>query len=183
MTTDEVRDTVTDANDTVTYGVAIAVPEPHASHLRGKRCEFGDPEGEIVPTHVTLVPPTATTAADIATVRAALGAVGRGHQPFTMRLDGTDTFAPVSPVAFVAVADGADETTRLAGDVRTCLAVGEPEFPFHPHVTVAHHLDASTLDHACSDLAGYTAEFPVNDFVLFCHDGAGWHVDTRFPLG
>ena len=63
--------TTGEACDTVTYGVAIAVPEPHASHLRGKRCEFGDPEGEIVPTHVTLVPPTAATAAQLATVRAA----------------------------------------------------------------------------------------------------------------
>ncbi len=171
------------AGDAVTFGVAIAVPEPHASHLRGKRCEFGDPEGEIVPTHVTLVPPTPVAAAQIDTVRAALAAIGPSHQPFTMRLDGTDTFAPVSPVAFVAVAGGADETARLADDVRAGLDVGEPDFPFHPHVTVAHHLDRSSLDHACEDLAGFTAEFPVQEFVLFCHDGAGWHVDSRFPLG
>ncbi|MCK5892308.1 MAG: 2'-5' RNA ligase family protein [Aeromicrobium sp.] len=175
--------TTGEACDTVTYGVAIAVPEPHASHLRGKRCEFGDPEGEIVPTHVTLVPPTAATAAQLATVRAALAAVGPGHRPFTMRLDGTDTFAPVSPVAFVAVADGSHETARLADDVRGRLESGEPDFPFHPHVTVAHHLDRPSLDHACQELAGFTAEFQVRDFVLFCHDGAGWHVDTRFPLG
>ncbi|GAA1752213.1 2'-5' RNA ligase family protein [Aeromicrobium alkaliterrae] len=175
--------TTAEVGDTTTYGVAIAVPEPHASHLRGKRCEFGDPEGEIVPTHVTLVPPTSTSAAEIDAVRAALAAVGPSHRPFTMRLDGTDTFHPVSPVAFVAVADGTEETTRLAGAVRDCLSAGEPDFPFHPHVTVAHHLDASSLDHACEDLAEFSAEFQVAEFVLFCHDGAGWHVDTRFPLG
>lgn len=166
-----------------TFGVAIAVPEPHASHLRGKRCEFGDPEGEVVPTHVTLVPPTAVGASEIDAVRATLGTIGSGHRPFTMRLDGTDTFAPVSPVAFVAVADGAEETTQLASDVRKRLEAGEPDFPFHPHVTVAHHLDAPTLDQACEELAGFTAEFEVTEFVLFCHDGAGWHIDTRFPLG
>lgn len=174
---------LTRSGATTTYGVAIAVPEPHASHLRGKRCEFGDPEGERVPTHVTLVPPTAVPAAEIDTVRTALAAIGSAHRPFTMRLDGTDTFAPVSPVAFVTVADGADETARLADDVRERLATGEPDFPFHPHVTVAHHLDRSSLDQACEELAGFTAEFPVRDFVLFCHDGAGWHIDTRFPLG
>lgn len=168
---------------TVTYGVAIAVPEPHASHLRGKRCEFGDPEGERVPTHVTLVPPTAVSTAEIATVRAALAAIGASHRPFTMRLDGTDTFAPVSPVAFVTVAEGSEETARLAGDVRERLDSGEPDFPFHPHVTVAHHLDRPSLDQACEELAGFAAEFQVRDFVLFCHDGAGWHIDTRFPLG
>ncbi len=83
----------------------------------------------------------------------------------------------------MAVADGAEETARLADDVRECLETGEPDFPFHPHVTVAHHLDAPSLDAACAELASFSAEFPVQDFVLFCHDGAGWHVDTRFPLG
>ena len=166
----------------VTYGVAIAVPEPHATELAGKRCEFGDPEGKTVPTHVTLVPPTTVQCVDIDGVRAALMGVGADHRSYTMRLAGTDTFAPISPVAFVKVAAGVDETSELAAEVRRRLAAPEPEFPFHPHVTVAHHLDEHSLDNACADLADYAAEFEVTEFVLFCHDGDGWTVDTRFPL-
>ena len=44
--------------DKITIGVAIAIPEPHASVLAQWRERVGDPEATRVPTHVTLLPPT-----------------------------------------------------------------------------------------------------------------------------
>ncbi len=164
----------------VTYGVAIAVPEPFATHLSDKRCEFGDDEGRRIPTHVTLVPPT--VAVDLAAVRECLASIGANHAQFSMRFEGTGTFRPVSPVAFVEVHEGAGQARDLARDVRGCLGLPDPDFPYHPHVTVAHHLDDAALDHACADLAEFRADVEVEEFVLFRHDGAAWHIDTRFPL-
>ncbi|MFT4299653.1 MAG: 2'-5' RNA ligase family protein [Aeromicrobium sp.] len=164
------------------YGVVIAVPEPHASVLAAKRCEYGDAEGERVPTHITLVPPTPVDAGRLPAVRARVRQAAEGQPGFSVRLSGTDTFFPVTPVAFMVVAGGAEETARLARAVRVALATPEPDLPFHPHVTIAHHLDRSALDHACADLAGFEAEFPVAQIALFTHDGTAWLLDSVHPL-
>ncbi|MBV9821142.1 MAG: 2'-5' RNA ligase family protein, partial [Actinobacteria bacterium] len=42
----------------LTVGVALAIPEPHASVLAGWRRRIGDPEADRIPPHVTLLPPT-----------------------------------------------------------------------------------------------------------------------------
>ena len=43
---------------------------------------------------------------------------------------------------------------RLAQAARSGPLEQELQFPYHPHVTVAHHLDESALDHAYETLAG-----------------------------
>ena len=167
----------------LTYGVAIAVPEPHGSHLRGCRADFGDPQAASVPTHVTLVPPTETDEVGLAGVCEALSDAVRGTSPYGMALKGTGTFRPVSPVVFVAVSKGIAETERLAESVRTGLGVEQPRFPFHPHVTVAQEVADPALDRAYDELADFRCEFTVDEVCLYVHeDGAGWTPRHRFPL-
>ena len=63
-------------------------------------------------------------------------------------------------------------------------AAPRPEFPFHPHVTVAHNLDDAALDRAYDDLRDFECQFVVNDFALYHHhDGPGWAPQRTFPLG
>jgi 2'-5' RNA ligase len=165
----------------VTVGVAVAVPEPFASELRDHRASFGDEQAFTVPTHVTLLPPTRLDSLD--DVREHLTLVARRHGVFPMRLRGTGTFRPVSPVVFVAVAQGISECELLAESVRSGPLDAEPAFPYHPHVTVAHDVDAGELDRAFDELAGYDAAFDVDAFALYVHHGLdGWRTDTRFAL-
>ena len=49
------------------------------------------------------------------------------------------------------------------------LAV-ELDFPYHPHVTIAHHLDDPTLDRAFEELADFECGFAVDAFSLYVHD-------------
>ncbi len=57
-------------------------------------------------------------------------------------------------------------------------------WPYHPHVTVAHELPEETLDAAAVRLAGFEAEFRVEEFVLYILDPDGrWHPTHVFPLG
>ncbi len=65
-----------------------------------------------------------------------------------MHLRGTGTFRPVSPVVFVTVAEGISGCEQLASSVRRGPLAADLQFPYHPHVTVAHHLDDDTLDRA-----------------------------------
>ena len=41
-----------------TIGVAVAIPEPWATQLQDYRKSVGDTTATMIPTHITLVPPT-----------------------------------------------------------------------------------------------------------------------------
>lgn len=167
----------------LTMGVAIAIPEPFGSQLRDKRADFGDPMAETVPSHVTLVPPTEVTEDEFHSVCGVLQEAASSLHPFPMRLRGTGTFRPISPVVFIAVSQGISYTELLAKAVRTKLGAPEPEFPFHPHVTVAHNLDDRSLDRAYVELADFECAFRVDGFHLYLHeDGVGWTPRREFLL-
>ncbi|MFD7892414.1 2'-5' RNA ligase family protein, partial [Streptomyces albidoflavus] len=96
---------------TVTLGVSLAVPEPHGSFLQERRAGFGDTAAYGIPTHVTLVPPTEVAAEAVPAIERHLAEVAATGRPFPMRLSGTGTFRPLSPVVYVRVAAGADACT------------------------------------------------------------------------
>lgn len=100
-----------------TIGVAIALPEPYATELQQHRASFGDPQADAIPTHVTLVPPTAVPD-ELDEIESHLREVAARHEPFNLRIRGTATFRPVSPVVFVNVTDGISSCELLAADVR-----------------------------------------------------------------
>ena len=167
-----------------TIGVAIPVPEPYGSMLREKRGNFGDPMADTVPSHVTLIAPTDVHVTALSGVCEALDRASVAQPPFPMGLRGTGTFRPVSPVVFVAVSQGISYTEMLARRVRKALGVEEPEFPFHPHVTVAHNLDDEHLDLAFEELHDFECEFVVDAFALYQHEGgSGWVPRRTFVLG
>src|SRR4051812_1466493 len=123
-----------------TIGVAIAVPEPWATELQRHRAAVGDPLAEAIPAHVTLVPPTYVVggSSELADIERHLVTVGAKTQPFRIRLRGTATFRPVSPVVFVVVTEGISSCELLAAAVRQGPLDQDLMFPYHPHVTVAH---------------------------------------------
>lgn len=166
----------------VTVGVAIAIPEPFGSELQRHRASFGDPQASAIPTHVTLVPPTEIPD-DVSVVQEHLERVAGQHHRFGLRLRGTATFRPVSPVVFVAVTEGISSCEMLATDARSGVLSQELAFPYHPHVTVAHDLDDAALDLAYQTLADYDCVFEVDSFHLYVHGSDGvWRPESRFSL-
>lgn len=168
-----------------TIGVAIPVPEPWGSELREHRADFGDSQAALIPSHVTLLPPMEVPDDQLEHVYAKLAVDAGNVEPFVMRLRGTGTFRPVSPVVFVAVSEGISSTEQLAKHVRDgLLDEGELEFPYHPHVTVAHHLDDAALDRAYAVLSDFACAFEVRAFAVYLHDdAAGWVPEREFVLG
>ncbi|MGX7680934.1 2'-5' RNA ligase family protein [Jatrophihabitans sp. DSM 45814] len=169
--------------DKLTIGVAIAIPEPHASVLAEWRRRVGDPEANRIPTHVTLLPPTDFGADELAVVEEHLSWAAEQVGPFTMRLSGTGTFRPISQVVFVQVSTGIAECELLERAVRKDPIVREVEFPYHPHVTVAHDIADSALDEAFDQLRDFVAQFQVDRFVMFSQDDdRAWHRHREFFL-
>ncbi|MBM9459669.1 2'-5' RNA ligase family protein [Nocardioides sp. zg-536] len=164
-------------------GVAIAIPEPWASELYDYRQSIGDPTAAGVPSHVTLIPPLEVSG-DLADIEAHLEAAGTVVSSFGVHLRGTATFRPVSPVVFVSLVEGISHVEQLADAVRRGPLAVDLDFPYHPHVTIAHHLDDPTLDRAFDDLAGFECRFEVTDFHLYVHDDEqGWVSRRTFALG
>jgi 2'-5' RNA ligase len=172
------------AGDDVMVGVAIAIPQPHATVLTNWRRRVGDPAADLVWPHVTLLPPTAVPADVLPSVEQHLNDVASVGRPFLMHLAGTGTFRPTSPVVFVQVARGVGDCEILESAIRCGPLARELEFPYHPHVTVAQDIDDEGLDTAYDGLTDFVARFPVDHFVLFSRDAdSSWHWRTEFPLG
>jgi 2'-5' RNA ligase len=172
------------ALDVGTIGVAIPIPEPFSAELQGWRRDFGDPLACAIPPHITLLPPTVVPAGELPTVEKHLAEVAAAGEPFRVRLRGTATFRPVSPVVFIVVAEGISACEMLSKSVRTGPLPGDLTYPYHPHVTVAHDLPNEVLDRAFSHLSDYAAQFDVTAFSLYEH-GADqvWRPRLSFSLG
>lgn len=167
-----------------TIGVAIAIPEPWASELQDYRTSVGDTTATQIPTHITLIPPAEVATDDLEQVTSHLAEAAGTVEPFDIHLRGTGTFRPVSPVVFVTVAEGISGCEVLADAVRRGPLAVDLHYPYHPHVTIAHHLDDPTLDRAFDELASFECRFPVDSFSLYVHDpDAGWQPTHEYGLG
>ncbi|WP_432191948.1 2'-5' RNA ligase family protein [Streptomyces sp. bgisy027] len=171
---------------TVTIGVSIAVPEPHGSLLQERRAGFGDAAAHGIPTHVTLLPPTEVDATLLPAIEAHLVEVAASGRPFSMKLSGTGTFRPLSPVVFVQVVEGAEACTWLQKQVRdgSGPVARELLFPYHPHVTIAHGIDDESMDRAFEELSDYEAQWPCTGFALYEQGADGvWRKLRDYAFG
>jgi 2'-5' RNA ligase len=172
------------AADSTTIGVSIAVPEPYGLMLQERRAGFGDPAAYAIPTHITLLPPTEVAVAELPRFGLHLSRVAAGNLAFPMRLDGTDTCRPLSPVVYVRVVEGVLECAGLQEAVRSGPVARELQFPYHPHVTVAHGIAEEAMDRAESELAAFSAAWPAGGFALYEQGSdAVWRKLRDYPFG
>lgn len=167
-----------------TIGVAIAIAEPHGRELQRLRESFGDPLAPSVPSHVTLLPPTPVELVALPAVQEHLRSVAAALAPFHIHLRGAGTFRPVSPVVFVPLVEGDQECRSVQAMVRTGPLNRQLEFPYHPHVTVAHRLPDDALDAAAASVSSYDVRFPAYGFSLYEHGPDGvWRPRRSFRFG
>jgi 2'-5' RNA ligase len=103
-----------------------------------------------------------------------------------MRLSGTGTFRPLTPVVYVRVVEGADACAWLQQQVRDASGPldRELQFPYHPHVTVAHGIDEAAMDRACEELADYEAQWSCAGFALYEQGADGvWRKLREYAFG
>lgn len=165
-------------------GVAIPIPSPLDSLLVERRASTGDPLAWSIPPHVTLVPPQEIADHVLPEVSDHLAAVAQRTEPFTIRLHGTDTFRPVSPVVFVALADGAEQVAALEQVVRAGVLGSDRAFPFHPHVTLGHGVGDAEMDRVADEMAGFDVSFEVAALRVYRYGADGrWHPLADHCLG
>lgn len=164
-------------------GIAIAIPDPFGAELAAWRARFGDPMAHTIPAHITIVPPTDLPGVDVAEVLTHVKAAVADFVAFTVKLSGTGTFRPVSPVTFVEVAEGGPSCDLLQRAVRTGFLDRQLKYEYHPHVTVAQDLPEPALDEAQQTLSGWACEFVVDHLTVYLHhlDGV-WRPESHVEL-
>lgn len=165
-----------------TIGVAVGIPSPFREELEAARERY-EPSDHALPAHVTILAPVDVDADAMAAVFEHLERVTAETAQFTLQLQGSGSFRPVSPVVFVNVVAGGSDCERIERLVRSGDMAVETRFPYHPHVTVAHGVGEETLDRALADLAGYSASAQITSLGLYEHDDEGWRLLREFPFG
>jgi len=166
-----------------TIGVALAIPQPWASELQDYRTSVGDATATMIPTHITPIPPVEVSEDDLPGIEDHLAEIAGRSSAFHIHLRGTGTFRPVSPVVFVTVVEGISACEQLAWALRRGPLDVRLQFPYHPHVTIAHHLPDEALDRAFKELEGFECVFDAEAFRLYVHDEEkGWQPSREFPL-
>jgi 2'-5' RNA ligase len=166
-----------------TIGVSVAVPEPWGARLQEFRVANGDSQGARIPTHITLVPPLVVPDDLLDDVEAHLASVAATSASYDVHLRGSGTFRPVSPVVFVSLVEGISQTEQLAHACRSGPLALDLDYPYHPHVTVAHVEDDVLLDRAFADLATFDCAFVVGAFHLYVHvPDHGWQPMREYAL-
>lgn len=167
-----------------TIGVAVAIPEPWGSHLQDYRTRLGDESAAGIPTHITLMPPVDVDEVLVPSILDHLWSVAESATPFAVHLRGTGTFRPVSPVVFVNVVEGISSCEVLASAVCKGPLAIDAQFPYHPHVTIAHHLADDLLDRAFYEMSTFSCRFTVDHVTMYVHhDEHGWTPARQLPLG
>ena len=169
--------------DAARLGVIVLLPEPLAAHVQAWRRALRDPARDLIPPHLTLVPPQTVAEEDL---QAAIRLVDRAAAqalPGVVELRGAATFLPESPVAYLVVTEGAPTLRMLEAALRT-PPLDQRSFPFQPHVTVAQDRPAEELEAVARDLASFRALFPLPELTLMEEDEhAGWRIVHQAKVG
>jgi 2'-5' RNA ligase len=120
---------------------------------------------------------------DLVAVEQHLEEVASRSPTFTIHLRGTGTFRPLAPVVFLSLSEGISGCDALQRRLRTGPLDLELTYPYHPHVTVAHHLSDEVLDEAFESLVDFEATFLADRFDFYEQDAEGtWLTRRSFSL-
>jgi 8-oxo-dGTP pyrophosphatase MutT (NUDIX family)/2'-5' RNA ligase len=169
--------------DAARLGVIVLLPEPLAAHVQAWRRTLRDPARDLIPPHLTLVPPQTVAEEDLEAARALVDRAAAAALPGVVELRGAATFLPESPVAYLVVTEG-DTTLRILELALRKPPLEQRGFPFHPHVTVTQDRPPEELEAAVRDLESFRASFPLPELTLLEEDEhAGWRVIHQATVG
>lgn len=164
-------------------GVALLLPEPLRSEVDGLRRGLGDGSLERIAPHITLVPPVNVPTERLGEVLALLRRTACEHRPFDVELGPVSTFAPDSPVLYLALSRGRKEVASLRDGVFSGPLSRSLSWPFVPHVTICEEVSDDKSAAGLSVLSAYRASFSVEGIHLLVEEQRVWRPLADVSLG
>lgn len=171
-------------------GVVLVVPQPLAAQVDGLRRALGDGGLARIAPHITIVPPVNVHERDLHKAFAVVRAAAAGVPPLTLHLGPVRTFAPVNPVAYLAVGGvgGIGGVLGRLDELRRGCLQGPldrtSEHEFVPHVTVADDLSSERLAAVAGVLADFSLDVTFDRVhVLAERPGRTWEPVAEASLG
>ena len=166
-------------------GVAFVLEEPVRTEILGLRRALGCPSLLTQPPHITLVPPVNVRAEDIDQVLETTRIVCARSSAMRVRIGPIRTFAPVSPVLYLAV-EGT--TSRRIAGVREAVFTGpllrKVSYAYIPHCTLHEDASAELQQASLKSLAEYRRVVDIRSLeILRQEDDRVWRTLASFPLG
>jgi len=156
----------------ILVGAVLPVPEPWRSLLAAARTGLGDPLGDLVPAHITLLPHTWVRPGELPGLVRHVRTVAAAQVPVVMELDGVASFHPTSDVVYLPLTIGARECADLAAALRSGPVAVDLAYPFHPHLTLAHNRGPGAYARARSLLGRFRAAFTATELALSTSTGS-----------
>ena len=166
--------------------VAVLLPAPEADEVDGLRRALGDRQLGRVAPHITLVPPVNVRTDDVEEVLGLVRGAAASADALTVEIGPVQTFAPVSPVLYLAVRP-AEPLEALRRVVRTGPLARPDAHPFVPHVTIDIEAPTARIDAAMRALGSYSRTVELTAVTLLREDGHGearrWNPIADADLG
>lgn len=145
---------------------ALLITGSAADEINGLRRACRDALVGRVDPHITLVEPINVREESLGEVRAILRDSAAASNPMTFTLGPAASFAPGSPVLYLAVAGDLEELSALRTAVRTGPLAREAVWPFVPHVTIGTDLSDGRLAAGVEALADYRTTITLTHVQL-----------------
>ena len=146
--------------------VALLPPADLSRSVQTLRRALADPRLEVLPPHLTLVPPINVTDEAFAQGRALLRSVASGSEPFELEVGPASTFAPVTPTVHLELGGDTEPLHVLRDRLRSGPFERPDGRPFHPHVTLREELVDPPPAVAAAVLAGRLGTWLVDRVQL-----------------
>ncbi len=153
--------------------VALLVPEPVATELDGLRRALGSSSLGRIPPHITLVPPRNVSQGDQEGLPGLLRAAAATAAPLRLSLGPPRTFAPRTPVVYLAVGGDLDELAELAAALASGTLApppGRTEREFVPHVTLTGDAGEHRASALLTALGAYRALVTIEHVTLLVQE-------------
>ena len=148
--------------------------EETSSELRGIRRALGGPNVERIAPHITIVAPVNVHQRNIGSVMAQLRSAAQECEPFSVNLGPVRTFAPTSPVIYLAVRAPDHTVGQLAERLSADALQRTADHPFVAHVTLHEAAGDELIRAAMVSLAAYQQTVFV-DRIWALEEQAGRH--------
>lgn len=162
-------------------GVVLGFDNEVRAEIDGLRRALDSPQLSIVEPHITLSSPTNIATTDLASFLFSIFALASVQVDFAVEIGPTGSFRIDKFVALLSVQSGFD-LESLSEDVRGVVGLGEPQYPFVPHVTLYDGATKEIVDGVESLLGNYRRRGWFDSFVIFRMNKKGAYAKFAEPL-